>query len=89
MKTFQANIGPAEDRMIRQLKAELDTTSNEGLLSEALKLLCWVVAERKRGNRILSVPPDEPIREVEVTWVEPEKKDPPPPLKGRLRLIRK
>ena len=51
---FQADLAPAEDRAMRALKQELQLTSNTDLLSDALTLFRWAVAERKLGNRILS-----------------------------------
>lgn len=51
---FQADLAPAEDSMVRILKAELQMTSNTDFLSDALALFRWAVSERKRGHRILS-----------------------------------
>src|ERR1700679_4300328 len=51
---FQADLAPAEDRMVRVLKAELQMSSNTDFLSDALALFRWAVSERKRGHRILS-----------------------------------
>lgn len=51
---FQADLAPAEDTMVRVIKADLQLTSNSDFLSDALALFRWAVAERKRGNRILS-----------------------------------
>jgi len=51
---FQADLAPAEDRMVRALKSELQMTSNSDFLSDALTLFRWAVAERRRGHRILS-----------------------------------
>src|SRR5437016_11791382 len=50
---FQADLAPAEDRMVRGLKQELQLTSNSDFLSDALALFRWAVWERKRGHRIL------------------------------------
>lgn len=49
---FQADLAPAEGRMVRGLKQELQLTSNTDFLSEVL--FRWAVWERKRGHRILS-----------------------------------
>jgi len=51
---FQADLAPAEDRMVRGLKHELQLTSNTDFLSDALALFRWAVRERKRGHRIFS-----------------------------------
>ena len=51
---FQADLAPAEDTMVRALKAELQLTSNSDFLSDALTLFRWAVSERKRGHRIVS-----------------------------------
>src|SRR5215472_17791372 len=51
---FQADLAPAEDRMVRGLKEELQLSSNTDFLSDALALFRWAVGERKRGNRIFS-----------------------------------
>lgn len=51
---FQADLAPAEDHMVRALKAELQMSSNSDFLSDALTLFRWAVAERKRGHRIVS-----------------------------------
>ena len=51
---FQADLAPAEDTMVRSLKAELQLNSNSDFLSEAVALFQWAVNERKRGARILS-----------------------------------
>ncbi len=51
---FQADLAPAEDRTMRLLKEELQLASNTDLLSDALALFRWAVAERKLGRRIIS-----------------------------------
>jgi len=51
---FQADLAPAEDSMVRALKAELQLTSNADFLSDALTLFRWAVSERRRGHRIVS-----------------------------------
>ena len=51
---FQADLAPAEDRMVRGLKEELELSSNTDFLSDALALFRWAVLERKRGRRIFS-----------------------------------
>ena len=51
---FQADLAPAEDRMVRGLKQELQLTSNTDFLSDAVALFRWAVWERKRGHRIFS-----------------------------------
>lgn len=51
---FQADLAPAEDRMVRGLKQELQLSSNTDFLSDALALFRWAVWERKRGHRIFS-----------------------------------
>lgn len=51
---FQADLAPSEDRMVRNLKAELEMTSNSDFFTDALALFRWAVGERKRGHRILS-----------------------------------
>jgi hypothetical protein len=51
---FQADLAPAEDRLVRALKAELQMTSNTDFLSDALVLFRWAVSERKLGHRIVS-----------------------------------
>src|SRR5437667_11504510 len=49
---FQADLAPADDRMVRDLKQELQLTSNTDFLSDAVALFRWAVWERKRGHRI-------------------------------------
>src|SRR5260370_30411134 len=49
---FQADLAPAEDRMVRGLKQELQLTSNTDVLTDAVALFRWAVWERKRGHRI-------------------------------------
>jgi hypothetical protein len=51
---FQADLAPAEDSIVRALKAELQLTSNTDFLSDALTLFRWAVSERKRGHVIIS-----------------------------------
>jgi hypothetical protein len=51
---FQADLGPAEDRMVRGLKEELQLGSNSDFLSDAVTLFRWAVGERRRGHRIFS-----------------------------------
>src|SRR5882762_2091955 len=51
---FQADLAPAEDRLVRLLKEELQLSSNTDFLSDALALLRWAVSERKLGHRIVS-----------------------------------
>src|ERR1700675_4179915 len=51
---FQADLAPAQDRMVRGLKQELQLSSNTDFLSDALALFRWAVWERKRGHRIFS-----------------------------------
>lgn len=51
---FQADLAPAEDRMVRELKEELQLGSNTDFLSDALALFRWAAGERKRGHRIFS-----------------------------------
>jgi hypothetical protein len=51
---FQADLAPAEDLMVRRLKAELELSSNSDFLVDAVALFRWAVSERKRGHRILS-----------------------------------
>jgi hypothetical protein len=51
---FQADLAPAEDHMVRALKAELQMSSNSDFLSDALTLFRWAVSERKRGHYIVS-----------------------------------
>ena len=51
---FQADLAPAEDRIFRGLKQELQLNSNTDFLSDALALFRWAVWERKRGHRIFS-----------------------------------
>jgi hypothetical protein len=51
---FQADLAPAEDHMVRALKAELQMSSNSDFLSDALTLFRWAVSERKSGHRIVS-----------------------------------
>ncbi len=51
---FQADLAPAEDRIVRLLKQELQLPSNTDFLSDAVALFRWAVSERKLGNRIIS-----------------------------------
>src|SRR5437667_12382106 len=51
---FQADLAPAEDRMVRGLKQELQLTSNTDFLSDAVALFRWAVWEGKPGPAILS-----------------------------------
>ena len=51
---FQADLAPAEDRAVRQLKQELQLSSNTDFLSDAVALFRWAVSERKLGHRIIS-----------------------------------
>jgi len=54
---FQADLAPADDRVVRVLKEELQLNSNTDFLSDALALFRWVVSERKLGHRIVSETP--------------------------------
>jgi hypothetical protein len=54
---FQADLAPADDRMVRVLKEELQLNSNTDFLSDALALFRWAVSERKLGHRIISENP--------------------------------
>jgi hypothetical protein len=51
---FQADLAPAEDRIVRLLKEELQLTSNTDFLSDAVALFRWAVSERKLGHSIVS-----------------------------------
>lgn len=51
---FQADLAPAEDRMVRSLKQDLQLGSNSDFLAEAIALYQWAVTERKSGRRLLS-----------------------------------
>ncbi|HUZ96090.1 MAG TPA: hypothetical protein VMU57_14380 [Edaphobacter sp.] len=51
---FQADLAPAEDRIVRGLKQDLQLGSNSDFLSDALALFRWAVWERKCGHRIFS-----------------------------------
>lgn len=51
---FQADLAPAEDRMVRNLKDQLQISSNTDFLSDAVALYLWAVSERRAGRRILS-----------------------------------
>jgi hypothetical protein len=54
---FQADLAPADDRMVRMLKEELQVNSNTDFLSDAVALFRWAVSERKLGHRIISENP--------------------------------
>lgn len=54
---FQADLAPADDRLVRALKEELQLSSNSDFLSDALTLFHWAVSERKLGHRIISENP--------------------------------
>jgi hypothetical protein len=54
---FQADLAPADDRLVRVLKEELQLNSNTDFLCDALALFRWVVSERKLGHRIISENP--------------------------------
>jgi hypothetical protein len=54
---FQADLAPAEDRLVRLLKEELQLSSNSDFLSDAVALFRWAVSERKLGHRIVSESP--------------------------------
>lgn len=51
---FQADLAPSEDRMVRNLKDQLQISSNTDLLSDAVALFLWAASERRAGRRILS-----------------------------------
>lgn len=51
---FQADLAPADDRMVRALKQELQLASNTDFLMDAVALFGWAVSERRMGRRILS-----------------------------------
>jgi hypothetical protein len=51
---FQADLAPAEDRIVRMLKQELQVASNTDFLSDAVTLFRWAVSERRLGRRIIS-----------------------------------
>ena len=51
---FQADLAPADDRLMRTLKQDLQVLSNSDLLSDALALYRWAVTERRQGRRIVS-----------------------------------
>jgi hypothetical protein len=51
---FQADLAPAEDRVVRLLKEELQIGSNTDFLSDAVALFHWAVYQRKLGHRIIS-----------------------------------
>jgi hypothetical protein len=51
---FQADISPADERIMRALRDDLQLGSNTDFLSDALTLFRWAVSERKLGHRILS-----------------------------------
>jgi hypothetical protein len=51
---FQADLAPADDRIVRLLKEDLQLSSNTDFLSDAVALFRWAVLERKLGHRIVS-----------------------------------
>jgi hypothetical protein len=51
---FQADLAPAEDRIVRMLKQELQVASNTDFLADAVTLFRWAVSERRLGRRIIS-----------------------------------
>ena len=51
---FQADISPADERIMRALRNDLQLGSNTDFLSDALTLFRWAVSERKLGHRILT-----------------------------------
>jgi hypothetical protein len=51
---FQADLAPAEDRLVRVLKQELQLNSNTDFLSDAVALFHWAIGERRCGRRIFS-----------------------------------
>src|SRR5437879_13715711 len=51
---FQADLAPAEDRIVRGRKEEFQLGSNTDFLSDAVALFRWAVGERNRGHRIFS-----------------------------------
>ncbi len=51
---FQADLAPAEDRVVRTLKQELQLRSNTDFLADAVALFRWAVSERRQGHRIVS-----------------------------------
>src|SRR5882724_11341489 len=51
---FQADLAPAEDRILRALKEDLQLRSNTDFLADAVALFRWAVSERRLGNRIIS-----------------------------------
>jgi hypothetical protein len=53
-RKFQADLAPAEDRIVRALKQELQLSSNSDFLSDALALYRWAASERRLGRRIIS-----------------------------------
>ena len=61
---FQADLAPAEDRMVRGLKQELQLTSNTDFFSDALALFRWAVWERKRDHRIFGEAETGELREL-------------------------
>jgi hypothetical protein len=54
---FQADLAPMDDRIVRSLKEELQVSSNSDFMADAVALLHWAVAERKRGHKIISESP--------------------------------
>lgn len=55
---FQADLAPADHRLVRGLKEELPLGSNTDFLAGALALFHWAVSERRRGHRIFSETPN-------------------------------
>jgi hypothetical protein len=55
---FQADLAPADDRVVRLLKEELQINSNSDFLCDAVALFRWVVSERKLGHKIVSETPN-------------------------------
>jgi hypothetical protein len=67
---FQADLAPAEDRIVRGVKQELQLGSNTDFLSDALALFRWAVWERKRGHRIFSESEKGERKELVLPWLE-------------------
>jgi hypothetical protein len=51
---FQADLAPAEERVLRTLKDDLQLRSNTDFLADAVALYHWAVSERRSGHRIIS-----------------------------------
>lgn len=79
---FQADLSPKDAAILESLKSELDIRSNAELLAEVLRIVSWLVRERRSGYTVASIDRENRVRELVCPFVERAVPDPRLPRVG-------